>query len=73
MAGAFSRVLVAVYRPIARVVVRYRVVVVALAMLLMVATVPIFQRLGSEFMPPLDEGSLLISEEWRYGLQARLR
>ena len=26
----------------------------------MVATVPTFQRLGSEFMPPLDEGSLLV-------------
>jgi copper/silver efflux system protein len=55
-----SRVLVASYRPIARVVVRYRVVVVALAAVLMIATVPIFQRLGSEFMPPLDEGSLLV-------------
>ena len=26
----------------------------------MIATVPTFQRLGSEFMPPLDEGSLLV-------------
>jgi Cu(I)/Ag(I) efflux system membrane protein CusA/SilA len=26
----------------------------------MVATIPVFQRLGSEFMPPLDEGSLLV-------------
>ena len=26
----------------------------------MVATVPVFMRLGSEFMPPLDEGSLLV-------------
>ena len=26
----------------------------------MAATVPTFQRLGSEFMPPLDEGSLLV-------------
>jgi len=41
-------------------VVRFRIVVVALAVLLMVATVPVFQRLGSEFMPPLDEGSLLV-------------
>ena len=55
-----SRVLVAIYRPIARLVVRYRVVVVALATMLMVATVPVFQRLGSEFMPPLDEGTLLV-------------
>jgi Cu(I)/Ag(I) efflux system membrane protein CusA/SilA len=55
-----SRVLVAVYRPIARLVVRHRIVVVALATALMIATVPVFQRLGSEFMPPLDEGTLLV-------------
>jgi Cu(I)/Ag(I) efflux system membrane protein CusA/SilA len=55
-----SRVLVAIYRPIARLVVRCRVLVVALAAILMFATVPVFQRLGSEFMPPLDEGTLLV-------------
>ncbi|HEX7624903.1 MAG TPA: efflux RND transporter permease subunit, partial [Anaeromyxobacteraceae bacterium] len=33
--------------------------VIGAALALMVATVPVFQRLGSEFMPPLDEGSLL--------------
>jgi Cu(I)/Ag(I) efflux system membrane protein CusA/SilA len=55
-----SRMLVAIYRPIARLVVRYRVVVVTVAALLMIATVPVFQRLGSEFMPPLDEGTLLV-------------
>jgi copper/silver efflux system protein len=55
-----SRILSALYRPIAVLVVRFRIVVVALAVLLMLATVPVFQRLGSEFMPPLDEGSLLV-------------
>ncbi|MGE0446600.1 MAG: efflux RND transporter permease subunit, partial [Vicinamibacterales bacterium] len=55
-----SRLLIAVYRPIAVVVVRFRFVVVAAAIALMAATVPTFQRLGSEFMPPLDEGSLLV-------------
>ncbi len=55
-----SRVLTAVYKPVARLIVRYRVIVVAAAAALMVATVPVFQRLGSEFMPPLDEGSLLV-------------
>jgi Cu(I)/Ag(I) efflux system membrane protein CusA/SilA len=73
-----SRVLVAVYRPIASLVVRHRVVVVALAAVLMTATVPVFQRLGSEFMPPLDEGALLVMpttfpgisiEEARHALQ----
>ena len=55
-----SRVLVAIYRPIANLVVRFRVLVVAAAVALMIATVPVFQRLGSEFMPPLDEGTLLV-------------
>ncbi|HVG83064.1 MAG TPA: efflux RND transporter permease subunit [Vicinamibacterales bacterium] len=55
-----SRLLTAVYRPIARLVVRLRFLVVAGAVALMIATVPVFQRLGSEFMPPLDEGSLLV-------------
>jgi Cu(I)/Ag(I) efflux system membrane protein CusA/SilA len=55
-----SRILRAVYQPIAVLVVRFRLVVVAAAVVLMIATVPAFQRLGSEFMPPLDEGSLLV-------------
>jgi Cu(I)/Ag(I) efflux system membrane protein CusA/SilA len=55
-----SRILTAIYRPIAALMVRFRIAVVVLAMLLMIATVPVFQRLGSEFMPPLDEGSLLV-------------
>ena len=55
-----SRVLSAIYRPVAVLIVRYRIVVVAAAAALMLATVPVFQRLGSEFMPPLDEGSLLV-------------
>ena len=55
-----SRLLTALYRPIATFAVRHRVAVVAAAAALMLATVPVFQRLGSEFMPPLDEGSLLV-------------
>jgi Cu(I)/Ag(I) efflux system membrane protein CusA/SilA len=60
MTNPVSRVLSAIYRPVATRIVRYRVVVVAAAVALMIATVPVFQRLGSEFMPPLDEGSLLV-------------
>jgi Cu(I)/Ag(I) efflux system membrane protein CusA/SilA len=55
-----SRVLSAAYRPIAVLAVRHRIAVMAAAAALMIATVPVFQRLGSEFMPPLDEGSLLV-------------
>jgi Cu(I)/Ag(I) efflux system membrane protein CusA/SilA len=59
-ANPVSRLLTAVYRPIATLVVRLRFLVIAAAVALMIATVPVFQRLGSEFMPPLDEGSLLV-------------
>ncbi len=55
-----NRVLGKFYRPIVTFVVRRRVWVVAVAALIMAGTVPFFMRLGSEFMPPLDEGSLLI-------------
>ncbi|MDP2276571.1 MAG: efflux RND transporter permease subunit [Archangium sp.] len=55
-----NRVLGKVYRPIVTFVVRRRIWVVAAAALIMAGTVPFFLRLGSEFMPPLDEGSLLI-------------
>jgi Cu(I)/Ag(I) efflux system membrane protein CusA/SilA len=59
-ANPVSRILNALYRPVARVIVRFRVVVVAAAAVLMIVTIPVFQRLGSEFMPPLDEGALLV-------------
>jgi Cu(I)/Ag(I) efflux system membrane protein CusA/SilA len=55
-----NRVLGGFYRPIAGFVVRRRIAVTAVAALAMVATIPVFMRLGSEFMPPLDEGSLLV-------------
>ena len=59
-ANPVSRLLGALYRPVAVLVVRARTAVVVAAVALMAATVPVFQRLGSEFMPPLDEGSLLV-------------
>ena len=54
-----NRALVRLYVPVVRFVVRRRRLVVAGALLLMAATVPAFLRLGSEFMPPLNEGTLL--------------
>lgn len=55
-----NRVLTALYRPIAGMAVRRRVAVSIAAALVMLATIPAFMHLGSEFMPPLDEGSLLV-------------
>lgn len=54
-----SRLLVRVYEPVCRVTLRYRYAVIASALLLVGATVPVYRKLGSEFMPPLNEGSLL--------------
>ena len=55
-----NRFLGRVYRPVAAFIVRRRVLVTVAAAATMLATVPVFLRLGSEFMPPLDEGSLLV-------------
>jgi len=54
-----SRWLVCVYAPVVRFVLRRRWMVIASAAAVVVLTVPVYLRLGSEFMPPLDEGSLL--------------
>jgi Cu(I)/Ag(I) efflux system membrane protein CusA/SilA len=54
-----SRVLIRVYEPICAWSLRWKWFVLAGAVAIVAATVPVYQRLGSEFMPPLDEGSLL--------------
>ena len=54
-----NRILIAAYTPVVRWVVRHSWVSIVAALLAMVATVPAFLSLGSEFMPPLNEGSLL--------------
>ena len=53
-----SRFLIRFYEPAARWTLRRPKAVIAAAILLVLVTVPIFFKLGSEFMPPLDEGSL---------------
>jgi Cu(I)/Ag(I) efflux system membrane protein CusA/SilA len=54
-----SRALVRIYQPVLDGVLRYRWLVVAGAVaVLILAWIP-FRRIGSEFMPPLDEGTLL--------------
>ncbi|MDH3770125.1 MAG: CusA/CzcA family heavy metal efflux RND transporter, partial [Nitrospirota bacterium] len=54
-----SRILIACYRPIAKLVFRFRKTVILLAVIGLVATWPAFNKLGSEFMPPLYEGTLM--------------
>jgi Cu(I)/Ag(I) efflux system membrane protein CusA/SilA len=54
-----SRLLFTVYEPVCRAVLRHRVLTVVVALLIVATTVPIYLRLGSEFMPPLNEGAYL--------------
>jgi Cu(I)/Ag(I) efflux system membrane protein CusA/SilA len=54
-----NRFLVFVYHPVLELAMRFRIPALAIALLLMAVTVIPFQRLGSEFMPPLWEGDML--------------
>jgi Cu(I)/Ag(I) efflux system membrane protein CusA/SilA len=54
-----SRILIRLYEPACAWVLRWRWLVIGGAVAVVAATVPVFNRLGSEFMPPLDEGVLL--------------
>ncbi len=54
-----SRGLVRLYRPAAMWSLTHPGIVIGAACLALLATIPIYNRLGSEFMPPLDEGTLL--------------
>ena len=54
-----SRVLFWLYEKPCRFVLRYPKTIIALAVLIVATTVPVYLKLGSEFMPPLNEGAVL--------------
>src|SRR5207245_7845196 len=54
-----SRPLMRLYHPVVEFVLRFRWLTVAAAVVIVALTVPIYFRLGSEFMPPLNEGTIL--------------
>jgi Cu(I)/Ag(I) efflux system membrane protein CusA/SilA len=54
-----SRLLISIYDPVVSWVLRRKWAVIAGALILLAATIPISLKLGSEFMPPLEEGSIL--------------
>ena len=54
-----SRVLIRLYEPVAAWTLRWKWAVIATAFAMVFVTIPVYMRLGSEFMPPLDEGSIL--------------
>ena len=53
-----NRFLIAVYMPVINAVLRFRKSTIALALVALIVTIPAFMRLGSEFMPPLNEGMI---------------
>ncbi len=54
-----NRVLIAGYKPAVRFAIRWRWPVLIVAVTALITTVPVYRSLGSEFMPPLNEGSIL--------------
>ena len=59
MKNPVNRFLIWSYHPFVKLVLRHKVMTLVVALLAMLSTVPVFLRLGSEFMPPLYEGTLL--------------
>ena len=54
-----SRPMMKIYHPVVEFALDHRWLTVSLALLAMVLTIPVYFKLGSEFMPSLDEGTLL--------------
>ncbi len=54
-----SHLLHRIYEPPCRFILRHAKAAVAASLLVVAATVPVYLKLGSEFMPPLREGTLL--------------
>lgn len=54
-----SRRLIRVYEPVVRWTLRWRWAVIGGALAVVLITIPVFYHLGSESMPPLDEGTLM--------------
>lgn len=48
-----------IYSPFLKIALAHRKLVIIVAILLSVSTIPVYMQLGSEFMPPLYEGSIL--------------
>jgi Cu(I)/Ag(I) efflux system membrane protein CusA/SilA len=58
-ANPISRITQAIYLPILRWCLRHRWLTIAVNLIFLIATLPLVTKLGSQFMPPLFEGSTL--------------
>ncbi|MBI4245531.1 MAG: efflux RND transporter permease subunit [Planctomycetes bacterium] len=54
-----SRFLFKIYKPAVNFVIKHKFFVIGCSLLLMLSTIPVYLKIGSEFMPPLNEGSIL--------------
>jgi Cu(I)/Ag(I) efflux system membrane protein CusA/SilA len=54
-----SRILFALYQPVCNFVLEHRKLTIIAALILVIVTIPVYFKLGSEFMPPLNEGAIL--------------
>tara|TARA_B100001248_G_scaffold227481_1_gene185941 strand:- start:5618 stop:8881 length:3264 start_codon:yes stop_codon:yes gene_type:complete len=65
-----SQFLFKIYGPTVDLMVDHRKKVIAIAMTLVFLTVPVYLKLGSEFMPPLNEGTILYMPTTMPGISA---
>jgi Cu(I)/Ag(I) efflux system membrane protein CusA/SilA len=54
-----NRFLILVYEPLLRTVLKRPLITVSLSVFVLILTLPLFLKMGSEFMPPLNEGTIL--------------
>jgi Cu(I)/Ag(I) efflux system membrane protein CusA/SilA len=54
-----SKPMMKVYHPVVEFVLDHKWLTIGVALLVMALSIPVYFKLGSEFMPPLDEGTLL--------------
>jgi len=66
-----SRRLIRVYEPVVRWTLRWKWTVIGAALALILVTIPVFYHLGSESMPPLDEGAILYMPTTLPGISIR--
>jgi Cu(I)/Ag(I) efflux system membrane protein CusA/SilA len=65
-----SRILFRIYGPPAHWVLRHTRLTIALALIVVLVTIPVYFRLGHEFMPPLNEGVILYMPTTLPGISA---
>jgi Putative silver efflux pump len=58
-ANPLTRFLEKIYEPVIRTCIKWRMTTIAVNVIALLISIPMFLSLGREFMPPLDEGSIL--------------